>query len=176
MARKIEFTKEQKKEIQIAFCKIRKIKDTKSSNRIIVLNMRRIGKTNREISEAIGYNTQYITDIVSLYSRQGMAAIIGNKYTSHNFRMTFAEETEFLEQFRDEAEQGLLTNAKKILEKYEEQTGKKSNISTIYKLLERHGWRKIKPRPNHPNGATEEEKNSSKKLTQNGSKSYWTSI
>jgi len=135
MAKKIEFTKEQKKEIQIAFCKIRKIKDTKSSNRIIVLNMRRIGKTNREISEAIGYNTQYVTDIVSLYSRQGMAAIIGNKYTSHNFRMTFAEETEFLEQFRDEAEQGLLTNANKILEKFEEHTGKKVTFQRYINCL-----------------------------------------
>jgi len=33
----------------------------------------------------------------------------------------------------------------------------------IYKLLKRHGWRKIKPRPEHPQKASEEEIEASKK-------------
>jgi hypothetical protein len=173
MAVRIEFTKEQKKEIRHKFSKARKLKDVKSYNHVLVLNMRRLGKTNKEISEVTGYNPQRITEIVSQYKKEGMESLIGNKYTSNNRRMSFEEEREFLEQFREEAESGLLTSVKKILEKYEEMTGKPSNTSTIYKLLKRHGWRKLEPRPCHPRVASEEEKNSSKKLTQSGRKSYW---
>jgi len=173
MAVRIEFTKEQKKEIRLKFSKSRKIKDVKSYNHVLVLNMRRLGKTNKEISEVSGYNPQRVTEIVSQYIKEGMESLIGNKYTSNNRRMSYEEETQFLEQFREEAESGLLTGVKTILEKYEKVTGKKSNTATIYKLLKRHGWRKLKPRPCHPRCASEEEKNSSKKLTQSGKKSYW---
>ena len=103
MAVRIEFTKEQKKEIRLKFSKARKIKDIKSYNHVIVLNMRRLGKTNQEISEAIVYHRQRVTEIVSQYIKKGMESLIGNKYTSNNRRMSFAEETQFLEQFREEA-------------------------------------------------------------------------
>jgi transposase len=176
MGKRIEFTKEQKYEIRMKFCKAKKLKDIKSYKHIQVLNMRRIGKSNKEISEATGYNSQYVTDLVRLYISQGMKSVIGNHNKSNNRRMSFDEETEFLEQFREAAESGLLISVAKILEKFEEVTGKASNTSTIYKLLKRHGWRKVKPRPRHPGSASEEEKESSKKLTQNGSKSFWINI
>ena len=136
--------------------------------------MRRLGKSNSEIKDATGYSIQYITEIVSLYVSKGMEAIIGNHYTSHNRNISFEEETRFLEQFRDDAEAGLIITVEGILEKYEEKIDRKSNTTTIYRLLKRHGWRKVRPRPRHPDAASEEEKNSSKKLTLFGSRSYWT--
>jgi len=175
MAKRIEFTKEQKKEIQRKFCKAKKLKDIKSYNNVLVLNMRRIGKTNGEISEIVGYHNQTVTSIVSQYVKKGMESLIGNHYTGHNRRMSFEEETSFLEQFREEAESGLLISVKNILKKFEEVTGKASNTSTIYDLLKRHGWRKVKPRPRHPGSASEEEQeNTKKKSIRSGSKSYWT--
>jgi transposase len=80
--------------------------------------------------------------------------------------MTFERVTQFLEQFLELAEAGELVTVKEILEKFEEETGKASNTSTIYKLLKRHGWRKVKPRPCHPGKASAEEIASSKKLKQ----------
>jgi len=177
MAKRKEFTKEQKYEIRIKFCKAKKLKDITSYKHIQVLNMRRLGKTNAEIGEATGYHAQYITDIVGIYTEKGMEAVIGNHYRGNNRRMSFKEETTFLEQFREEAESGLLVSVTKILEKYEEVTGVKSNTSTIYKLLKRHGWRKVKPRPRHPDGSSKEEQETvKKKSTFSGSKSYWTNI
>lgn len=176
MAKKIKFTKEQSKEIQIRYCKAKKLKDITSYKHILVLNMRRLGNTNKEISAVTGYSEAHITEIVRIYISQGMSALVGNHYTSNNRRMSFEEETNFLGQFLEEAESGQIITVEKILKKYEEATGKKSNTSTIYNLLKRHGWRKVKPRPRHPGAATEEEKNSSKKLTQIGNKSYWINI
>jgi hypothetical protein len=90
--------------------------------------------------------------------------------------MSFAEEIEFLAEFEDLAEAGQIITVEGILKKFEEKTGKASNTSTIYKLLKRHGWRKVKPRPRHPGKASDEEIASSKKLTKNTERSYWKKI
>jgi len=173
MAKRIEFDKMQNNEIRHAFGKAHKLKDVRTYRHIQVLELRRKKATNKEISVATGYKDSYITELVSLYVNHGMTAVTGNKYTSNNRRMSFEEETQFLEQFREEAEAGLIISVKGILEKYEEVTEKKTNTATIYKLLKRHGWRKVKPRPRHPDSANEEQKDSSKKLTQFGSKFCW---
>jgi hypothetical protein len=102
-----------------------------------------------------------------------MDAILIDKRTSNNRRMSFDEELMFLEQFVDIAEAGQIITISEILRKFEEVTGKESNTETIYKLLKRHGWRKVKPRPRHPEGASEEEIASSKKLTKNTEHSDW---
>ncbi len=37
-----------------------------------------------------------------------------------------------------------------IQQAYWERTGQAVARSTVYRLLERHGWRKVVPRPRHP--------------------------
>ena len=37
-----------------------------------------------------------------------------------------------------------------IQQAYRERSGKDFAPSTIYRLLDRHGWRKVVPRPSHP--------------------------
>ena len=134
--------------------------------------MRGIGKTNAEISEIIGFNVQYITDLVTKYMERGIESILVDRRTSNNRRMTLTEETSFLEQFEELAAAGQIVTVGKILEKFNSETGKNNDSSTIYRLLKRHGWRKVKPRPQHPGKASDEEIVSSKKLKQK-SKSCW---
>jgi len=177
MSNKRKFTKMQRDEIRRKLAKGKKrIKDIKAYNRLLALRMYGMGKTNKEISEAVDYSVQYITELVTKYLNEGMDAIITDKRTSNNRRMSFEQETEFLSQFIDLSEAGQLVTVKEILAKYEETTGKPSATSTIYDLLKRHGWRKLKPRPCHPGKASDEEIASSKKLTQNTEKWYWQKI
>jgi len=150
----------------------KKIKDVKALRRLQALYMRGIGKTNADIKEILGFNVQYITDLVSKYMKNGIDSILTDKRTSNNRRMTFAQESAFLEQFEELADAGQIVTVAKILEKFNEVTGKNNNSSTIYRLLKRHGWRKVKPRPQHPGKASDEEIDSSKKLKQNSS-GYW---
>lgn len=161
MARRRKFEHYQKHEIRRA---MRKCRDTKALRRLQALDMRARGKSNQEIVEAIGFHEQYITVLVSKYFNEGLESILNDKRTSNNRRMSFGEEEVFLEQFCDLAEAGQLITVEKILKGFEEATGKPSSTSTIYDLLKRHGWRKVKPRPRHPGAASEEEINSSKKL------------
>ena len=176
MAVKIEFSKHQKKEIKKKLQKIeKKKKDIKAYKRVQALRLRSIGKTNVEISEILGYNAQTITDLVRKYIAEGIESIVTDKRTSNYRRMSFAEEREFLEQFAELAEAGQILTVEEIKKKFDEVTGKESHVNTIYCLLKRHGWRKVRPRPTNPGKASDEEIAGCKKnSTQNGSKSYWT--
>ena len=153
-----------------------KIKDVKAYRRLQALHMRGLGKSNEEIGAILDYNPKYIDELVSKFKKLGIDAIIIDKRTSNNRRMSYTEEMSFLEEFVEISEAGQIITVENILRKFEEVTGKKSHTSTIYKLLKRHGWRKVKPRPRHPGKASEEEIASSKKLTKNIKRSYWKKI
>lgn len=165
--KKHEFTIVHKKEIKRLLAKLNKrgVKDAKAYRRLLALHMRAMGKGNKEISEIVGFSVQYITELVSKYMSEGMDAVLTDRRTTNHRNMTFAEEAAFLEQFAEMAEAGQILTINIIMEKYDEATGKKCSDSTIYRLLRRHGWRKISPRPAHPGKASEEEMDSSKKLT-----------
>jgi transposase len=164
MAIKRKFTSMQKDEIRRKLAKVKKkMRDIKAYNRLLALRMYSQGTGNKAISEALEYSVQYISELVTKYINEGMDAIINDKRTSNNRRLNWGEEEEFLERFRETAEAGQLITVKEILAKYEEVTGEASGTSTIYALLKRHGWRKVKPRPENPKKASEEEIAASKK-------------
>ncbi len=48
------------------------------------------------------------------------------------------------------AEQGELATTEEIWRAFEARVGHQVDNSTIYRLLSRHGWRKLMPRPRHP--------------------------
>jgi transposase len=174
MTQKRKFSATQKDEIRRKLRKVeKKMRDVKAYKRLLALRMYSQGKTNKEISEAIGFSAKYISELVTKYLTLGLDAIVGDKRTSNNYRMSFEQEEQFLEQFLEASDAGQVLTIKDILEKYEEATGKPSCTSTIYALLKRHGWRKLQPRPAHPGKASEEEIESSKKLTQISSASCW---
>jgi len=161
MAAKRKFSNEIDHDIRV---KVKKCKDPKALRRLIALNMYRQGKTNKEISEATEYHVQQITQLVTKVMKNGLDCILQDGRTSNNYRMTFAQESEFLAQFETMAEEGQLITVAPILKKYEDATGKKSNTTSIYRLLKRHGWRKLQPRPKHPKAASAEEQDRQKKL------------
>ena len=161
MARRRTFMQYQKHEIRTA---MKKCKDTKALRRLQALDMRSRGKSNQEITGAIGFSEQHVTVLVTKYFQGGIEAILSDKRTSNNRRLSYEAEGQFLEQFRELAEAGQLITIEGILSTFEKETGKPSSASTIYDLLKRHGWRKVKPRPRHPGSASEEDIDSSKKL------------
>ena len=79
--------------------KVKKCKDPKALRRLIALNMYRQGKTNKEIAEATGFHPQQITQLVTKVLMNGIDSILQDKRTSNNYRMTFAQEAEFLKQW-----------------------------------------------------------------------------
>jgi transposase len=86
--------------------------------------------------------------------------------------MSFAEETKFLEQYRGQAEHGQLVEISVIKAAYEEDVGHAIGSAQIYRVLHRHGWRKVMPRSKHPKKADAEAIEASKKLTRQSEASW----
>lgn len=64
--------------------------------------------------------------------------------------MTIEEERAFLAPFAKQAPSGGMVDIGRIKEAFEACVGERVPKSTIYRLLRRHGWRKIMPRKKHP--------------------------
>ncbi len=81
--------------------------------------------------------------------------------------MTVDQEREFLSRFFNNGSQGSAVNAGEIKQAFDVLVGHKVAKTTIYRMLDRHGWRKITPRPHHPKSDAEAQKGF-KKTAQNG--------
>ena len=64
--------------------------------------------------------------------------------------MTLEEEKAFLAKFAKAAGAGELLDIGELKSAYEKEIGHPTSNSTVYDLLARHGWRKLMPRPFHP--------------------------
>ena len=69
--------------------------------------------------------------------------------------MTLEQERQFLSQFLDQASDGGILIVSEIKRAYEAVVGRKVAKTTIYRMLDRHDWRTIIPRPRHPKSDTE---------------------
>ena len=64
--------------------------------------------------------------------------------------LTFEEEKEFLSGFFEIASRGGILVVNEVRSALEKRLGHKVAETTVYRMLERHGWRKIVPRRRHP--------------------------
>lgn len=74
------------------------------------------------------------------------------------------EEQQFLAPFFVRARRGEIATATEVKLAFEARVGNAVQASTVYRLLDRHGWRKLMPRPHHPKGSTEEQEHFKKTL------------
>ena len=141
------------------------------SQRLKVLMLRYEGKSNPEISEKLDLSTDRISHLISEFKRKGLEEYIRNKYEGNHHNMSYEEEEQILKRFEAKAAAGQVITVKEIKAAFDEKLGRDTGRGYIYMLLARHGWRKVKPRPKHPKGASDEEIAASKKLKLNWKKS-----
>jgi transposase len=60
------------------------------------------------------------------------------------------KEAQLLAGFLERAERGGLLEVSRVQQAYEQAVGHAVPKSTVYRMLARHGWRKLAPRPRHP--------------------------
>jgi transposase len=82
--------------------------------------------------------------------------------------MTLEEERDFLKGFDLSGERGELVVAQKIKSALEKRIGRRVHKTTIYRMLRRHGWRKVCPRPRHPKQNQKALEDFKKRALQNG--------
>ena len=162
MIRRHEITEEQANELKAAR---KRNKDKNIERRLKALILFTSGHKREEIAKQTGYAKSYISEIVTKYTKFGIEAITGNHYRGNRRNMSVAQEAEFLSTWRQRAEQGEMIEISEIKKAYVESVGHTIGGQQIYRVLRRHGWRKVMPRSQHPNKASEEAIEASKKLT-----------
>jgi len=140
------------------------VKDKKVDKRLHAIQLRGEGYKNPEIAVKLDTSAAMVSHWVSTYCNNGIESLMGGKYGGNRRNMSVAEEAEFLKYYKDQATQGKLIEVGAIKADYEAKVGHSIGGSQIYRVLRRHGWRKIMPRSKHPNKASNEVIEASKKL------------
>ena len=110
-----------------------------------------LGASAKNIAQVVGWTTGTVRVMHSQYAKEGDAFFeIAQRGGRHRQNMTIEEEARFLEPFYDRAKSGGILVASEIKRAYEAMLGRQVAESTVYRMLARHGWRKIAPRPRHP--------------------------
>lgn len=118
-----------------------------------------------EIARHCGVSKGLVHQVISAYNRQGVEAVEtpGRGGRRHEY-LSVEEEKEFLAPFFARAESGEIATVLQVKLAFEARVGHEVEESTIYRLLDRHGWRKLMPRPKHPKGSKEEQEQFKKTL------------
>ncbi len=118
---------------------------------LIIYNALTEPRKAEEIARHCGVSKATVHDVISTYNRLGVAAVEtpGKGGRRHQY-LTLEEEEQFLASFFARAEAGEIATTAEIWSAFEAKVGHAVDDSTIYRLLDRHGWRKLMPRPRHP--------------------------
>ncbi len=109
------------------------------------------GMRAAEIGKIIGLNTASIWRIHSRYFKKGVTIFKGTPHGGrYRENLSNTQEQKLLKPFLTKAEKSGMLIVSSIQRAYEQKIRHKVPPSTIYRMLERHGWRKIVPRPCHP--------------------------
>lgn len=125
-----------------------------------------------EIATHTGMSVASIHKVISEYNRLGTAAIeTPGKGGRRNCYLSLAHEKEFLADFFKKAASGEIVTAAEIKHAYEKLVGHTVHKTTIYRLLDRHQWRKIVPRPCHVKADKQEQEAFKKTFNQKSNNS-----
>jgi hypothetical protein len=99
----------------------------------------------------VGLSVSHVRRVWSEYLRGGLGAGQGRpKGGRHHQNLTLAQERAVLGPWQGQAKRGRLITARHIKADYEKRLGRAVPDSTVCRLLTRHQWRRITPRPKHP--------------------------
>jgi transposase len=118
-----------------------------------------------EIARHCGVSKGTVHQVISTYNRFGVEAVEtpGKGGRRHEY-LSLEDEQQFLAPFFVQAETGEIATAGEIQRAFEMRLGHEVEKSTIYRLLHRHGWRKLMPRSKHPQASKEAQEHFKKTL------------
>jgi transposase len=126
---------------------------------LIIYNAQVNPREAKDIAKDTGVSVAKVHKLIPLYNKLGVAAVeTPGKGGRHREYITIKDEQNFLEKFFRRAEKGELVTNRQIKQDYEKLVGHKVHETTIYRLLDRHKWRKVMPRRKHPKANKQKQK------------------
>ena len=143
------------------------ITNKKVDRRLYAVQLRGEGLTNDEIAQKLDTSDKMVSQWVSAYiNNGGITALLPKERSGMHRNLSIEEEKAFLSTYTKQAEAGQIIDLNELKAAYIEKVGHSIGGSQIYRMLERHGWRKVMPRSKHPQKASNEAIEASKKLKQ----------
>jgi transposase len=125
--------------------------DPQRRQRIQMVLLRESGMTQPAIAGAMGVSLSTVNRVHMAYDGGGLKALKSKPNGGRKREnMTLAEEKALLARFAKAAGAGEMLNIHDLKAAYEKAIGHPTSNSTVYNLLDRHDWRKLMPRPFHP--------------------------
>jgi len=119
--------------------------------RIRMVLLREQGLAQPAIAAAMGVSLSTVNRAHMAYDQRGIKALKPKaRGGRQRENIAIAQEKALLARFSTAAGAGELLNIHDLKHAYEEAIGHPTSNSTVYNLLGRHGWRKLMPRPFHP--------------------------
>ena len=103
----------------------------------------------KKIAEITLYSENHVKSIHATYRKSGLEGLIDLRGGRYRQYLSVDEETKFLEPFEEKGKTGTLVVANEVKKAYEAKVGRSVAESTIYRLLDRHDFRKIVPYKRH---------------------------
>jgi transposase len=102
------------------------------------------------VAELLGVSVQSVWSWVGDYNRQGPGALVRSGRGGRRWSfLSLKEEADLLARFRERAARGEVITAKHLHREVCQHLGRQVSIHYVYKVLHRHRWRKLAPRPRH---------------------------
>lgn len=119
------------------------------------------------VAQSLCVSTPAVWRWIAQYNRQGPAGLSRAGRGGRRWAfLSWEQEQRFLEKWLRAATGGEVLTAKQLHAPLEKITGRHLSLGYVYRLLHRHQWRKLGPRPRHPKaplGGPEEFKKNSRK-------------
>jgi len=104
-----------------------------------------------DIARAVGFHEATVRIVQRDFIGRGIDALLPHQRGGRCHQlMPPDEEAAFLKGFLKAAGDASLLTVGRIRPELEERLGREVSLSTVYRMLERNGWRKVVPRPQHP--------------------------
>ena len=105
-----------------------------------------LGLTADQVATAIGWHPNSVRKLQARYFKEGEAALKrGGRGGRYYQNLTLEEERQLLQEFLAQSERGGILEVSRVKAAYEQALGRQVPKSTVYRMLARHGWRKVLP-------------------------------
>jgi transposase len=115
-------------------------------------------KPAAEIALAIGLARQTVHNLVAAYNRHGPKALESpGKGQRQRAYLGLEQEQAVVDQFLKQSKLGQVSTGLQVKPALEKAVGHPVAKTTVYRILKRHQWRKVAPRPRHPKSSAVEQ-------------------
>ena len=120
-------------------------------DRALTIRLLALGRQGSDVAEVVGCSISTVYRRRAEFLAEGEAALRDRGWGGRrNAVFSEADEAAFVAEFEQAARAGELISAVAMLAELQQRAGRQVEPSTLYRMLQRHGWRKVVPRPRHP--------------------------